>query len=308
MAGKTVPGFWDNLKEKQASSLGLAESDVPVSDIAQIAENAKKEVEVAKKNPIGKQLGLKESDVAPADLPAQAPAPAPIEPMLNTNPELAQMGLSEPDVAPVEIPAPVEQPVEPVIETPVQEPIPVQVNEKTEVEPQPTPAPVTEKKETVIEPAAQAQEIVKKNNPDFWHQLVETAKNMGIGILDVIQAAAYGYSGNQKATRLETEISNKQKIKEKELDQAFQKNLMDIQMKHDAAMQKMTADLNMQLAQAKNQWDVDNAKQNYDFQASQNELDRKANMDVVKQKYVEEAKGQMGSLEGLKQAIAGMYK
>jgi hypothetical protein len=152
-------------------------------------------------------------------------------------------------------------------------------------------------------------------------------KGAGMKLADIVQGASYGYTGNQKATRLETETATKAQDALVEKNLKFQNMRDEADKKYSANMEKIRADLQKDLQVAGNQNQIDIAKMNASENARQNDANRaievsrieaskdeasanrKAEMDRLDKTLGATAAGQLGSSKGyMKEMTLGAKK
>jgi hypothetical protein len=234
------------------------------------AEKTGKEAEAPKKdttaaNDALKQLGLSEADTPP--VPPEA------------DPKLAELGVAQ--ASPGSPTPEAETPAPPLPAAP-------QLQKATAVA-QATPAPkiqaVDQKGDIgqgnsltdlhhMEEGQTDRTTAPDKTSPDACAKIGEIMKKTGMGLMDVLQGAAYGYAGITKDTRLEASVKAERTAKEAALDRGAQMQLANLQMQHDSRQQKIQNDFQANLAGAKNQWDVDAAKKQMAFESGENEKTR----------------------------------
>jgi hypothetical protein len=144
----------------------------------------------------------------------------------------------------------------------------------------------------------------EKAEATFAEKLKAIAKKTGQGVLDILQAAAYGYAGVDKQTRLEKQIESDAQEKKDLLDNQWQLQMQKISQDFQSRQAEMDRDFSMTVAKAKNDWDVQAAKEAYEQEAEQNKLDRQNAMSVATANHQQQS---AVTLDQLKQMLASAY-
>lgn len=153
---------------------------------------------------------------------------------------------------------------------------------------------------------AQAKgEPTEKAEATFAEKLKAIAKKTGQGILDILQAAAYGYAGVNKQTRLETQVATDAQEKKDLLDHQWQMQMQKITQDFQSTQARMDRDFSLSVSQAKNDWEVQAAKDAYAQQSKENELDRQNSMNIAKEAYKQQTATTLDQINQLIQARYG---
>ncbi len=278
MAGKATAGF---LKDQAPSDpLGLGEASVPLSDLATLDEAQK----VLEDKNVQKQT---------AQLNAMGPVNyAAVDASKSREKAIAQQGDAIPQAAADQmalnptnvqvVPAPDQAPV-PTGPAPTMAPVALPAVEKAApvaMEPQKVPA-VDQKgseTQTVATPAAEkdaqtdakAVEIVQqaKAEPKIGQQLLELAKNAGVGLLELIQGFAKGYSGSDLP--LASQIREQEKLLKSQQDATAEQ--AEKERAFQAVRDKAEQDFQMRISQI--QMDYENRRFAATTQAEREAADR----------------------------------
>lgn len=140
--------------------------------------------------------------------------------------------------------------------------------------------------------------------PTFGEKLGSIAKKRGKGFLDALQAGLYNFAGITKPTDYEKQVETEAAEKKDLLDKQWQQQLMKIQSDFQAAQSQMDREFSISVAQAKNAWDVQAAKDAHAQQSQENALDRQNNLDVATQEYQQQ---KTMTLDQIRQLIQSTY-
>lgn len=117
--------------------------------------------------------------------------------------------------------------------------------------------------------------------PTFQQKLGSIAKRRGRGILDALQAGLYNFAGITKPTDYEKRVEAEAAEQKDLLDKQWQMQLAKIQQDFQANQAVMDRDFSLAVAKAKNDWDVQAAKDAYARQKQENALDRQSAMNIA---------------------------
>lgn len=146
-------------------------------------------------------------------------------------------------------------------------------------------------------------------DPDAVEKISKIAKKRGRGILDALQAGLYGFAGINKETDYEKAQATEQKAEEQAKNQAFAKMMADLDQKNADRRQEIEHQFQMDVTQARNQWDTSAAERAYQQQSSENALSRKGDMEIAKERWVQAtAKAGKPPAEALKEFQAQLAK
>lgn len=140
--------------------------------------------------------------------------------------------------------------------------------------------------------------------PTFAEKLNTVAKKRGRGFLDALQAGLYNFAGITKPTDYEKRVEAEAAETKDLLDKQWQQQMLKIQSDFQARQSEMDRDFSMAVAQAKNNWDVQAAKDAYAQQSKENKLDRQNNLDVANKEYQQQ---KMMTLDQIRQLIQSTY-
>lgn len=137
--------------------------------------------------------------------------------------------------------------------------------------------------------------------PSFADKLKAIEKKRGRGFLDALQAGLYNFAGITKPTDYEKRVEAEAQEKKDLLDKQWQQEMMKIQQDFQDRQGILEREFQATIAKAKNDWDVQAAKEAYAQQAEQNRLDRQTQLQVAG---VRNQQQKAMTLEDLRKSIA----
>jgi hypothetical protein len=146
--------------------------------------------------------------------------------------------------------------------------------------------------------------------PPGWADKISTiAKKRGRGFLDALQAGLYGFAGVDKATDYEQAQAQEAKAAERAQDQAFAQMMGEVEQKNADRRMELEHNFQKDISEARNRWDSTAAERGYEVGAEQSALNRKADLELAKERWVQAAaKAGKDPAEALKEFQAQLSK